>query len=109
MTLCTLVYPFDSVQASSSRSLVCSARILLPILLVMRATAQGHGCVSLVFLLSSIFFVSCVGVLSVVCFPGCHDGGGREEGKIEIGEGLGRKEGDMSVGEWTKSTVYMYM
>ena len=44
---------------------------------------------------------------SVVCFPGCHGGAGREEGKKEgeCGEDFGRKEEDMSVGESTKSTV----
>ena len=45
----------------------------------------------------------------MVCFPGCHGGAGREEGKKEgeCGEDLGRKEEDMSVGESTKSTVHV--
>ena len=40
----------------------------------------------------------------MACFPGCHGGEGREQGKEER---LGRKEEDMSVGELTKSNVHV--
>ena len=45
----------------------------------------------------------------MVCFPGCHGGEGREEGKEEGqgGEGVGRKEANMSVGKSAKATVHV--
>ena len=60
-----------------------------------RTYTRTCTCIPVVLSFLSLLPVCCL----CICFPGCHGGEGREEGKKEgeFGGGLGRKEEDMSV------------